>query len=62
MYIAKKRIKQAIAENGDNATFDQIADWTEYECIELACRLSQMVDCGELTKCDNRYYLKGART
>lgn len=61
MYIAKKRIKQAIDENGGHATFEQIADYTEYECIELACRISQMVDCGELIK-DDGLYMKGART
>lgn len=59
MYIAKKRIKQAIDENGGTATFEQIADYTEYECIELACCIRQMVDCSELTK-DDGLYVKGA--
>ena len=61
MYIAKRHIKQAIVENGGNATFDQIADWTEYECINLNSRINEMVNNGELVRCNNRYYLKGAR-
>lgn len=61
MYIAKRCIKQAIVENGGNATFEQIADWTEYECINLNTRINEMVNNGELVKYDNRYYLKGTR-
>lgn len=61
MYIAKRRIKQSIVENGGNATFNQIADWTEYECINLNARINEMVNNGELVRRDNRYYLKGER-
>lgn len=61
MYIAKRHIKQAIVENGGNATFDKIADWTEYECINLNARINEMVNNGELIRRDNRYYLKGER-
>ena len=59
MYIAKKRIKQAIEEYGGEATFENIADYTEYECIELSIKLSEMLSKGQLVKEDGLYTLGG---
>lgn len=59
MYIAKKRIKQAIKEYNGEATFENIADYTEYECIELSIRLSEMLLKGQLVKEDGLYMLGG---
>ena len=59
MYIAKKRIKQAIEEYGDEATFENIADYTEYECIELSIKLSEMLSKGQLVKEDGVCTLGG---
>lgn len=61
MYIAKKRIKQAIDENGGKATFEQIADYTEYDCMDLAHRIRLMVNNGELCRDDNRCYSRGLK-
>lgn len=61
MYIAKKRIKQAIAEHGGEATFEDIADWTEYECIGLYHKLMDMLARNQLTKEDKLYVLGGAK-
>lgn len=59
MYIAKKRIKQAIKEYNGEATFENIADYTEYECIELSIKLSEMLLKGQLIKEDGLYMLGG---
>lgn len=59
MYIAKKRIKQAIEAYGGEATFENIADYTEYECIELSIKLSEMLLKGQLVKEDGLYALGG---
>ena len=59
MYIAKKQIKQAIKEYGGEATFENIADYTEYECIELSIKLSEMLSKGQLVKEDGLYTLGG---
>ena len=59
MYIAKKRIKQAIKEYNGEATFENIADYTEYECIELSIKLSEMLLKGQLVKEDGLYMLGG---
>lgn len=59
MYIAKKRIKQAIKEYNGEATFENIADYTEYECIELSIKLSEMLFKGQLVKEDGLYMLGG---
>lgn len=59
MYIAKKRIKQAIEEYGGKAAFENIADYTEYECIELSIKLSEMLSKGQLVKEDGVYTLGG---
>ena len=59
MYIAKKRIKQAIEEYGGEAVFENIADYTEYECIELSIKLSEMLSKGQLVKKDGVYTLGG---
>lgn len=59
MYIAKKRIQQAIKEYNGEATFENIADYTEYECIELSIKLSEMMSKGQLAKEDGAYTLGG---
>lgn len=59
MYIAKKRIKQAIKEYNGEATFENIADYTEYECIELSIKLSEMLLKGQLVKENGLYTLGG---
>ncbi len=59
MYIAKKRIKQAIEAYSGEATFENIADYTEYECIELSIKLSEMLSKNQLTKEDGLYTLGG---
>ncbi len=58
MYIAKKRIRQAITEHGGKATFEEIADWTEYECIGLYRKLMDMLKKNQLTKEDRLYVLE----
>lgn len=59
MYIAKKRIRQAIEAYDGEATFENIADYTEYECIELSIKLSEMLSKHQLTKEDGLYTLGG---
>lgn len=57
MYIAKKKIRAAIIANDGFASFEQIADWTEYECIALQLRLREMVANGEISLDDGDYSL-----
>ena len=59
VYIAKRRIKQAIAAYNNQATFDEIADYTKYECIQLQLKLNEMLSKHELTKEDKLYILGG---
>lgn len=55
MYIAKKRIKEAISFNDGRAQFEDIADYTEYDCVDLAIKLGKMVENGELELIDGWY-------
>lgn len=57
MYIAKKKIRAAIIAQDGFASFEQIADWTEYECIALQLRLREMIATGEISLDEGQYSL-----
>lgn len=57
MYIAKKKIRAAIIAQDGFASFEQIADWTEYECIALQARLREMIEAGEISLDEGQYSL-----
>lgn len=57
MYIAKKKIRAAIIANDGFATFEQIADWTEYECVALQARLREMIEAEEISLDEGQYSL-----
>lgn len=57
VYIAKKKIRAAIIAQDGFASFEQIADWTEYECIALQARLREMVEAGEISLDESQYSL-----
>lgn len=57
MYIAKKKIRAAIIASDWFASFEQIADWTEYECVALQLRLREMIAAGEISLDEGQYSL-----